>query len=60
MVALRNLEISEDEANILESLRANLNITMFEHEELMKELLRDTKLIKDAGPTQKVQRASRK
>jgi hypothetical protein len=59
-VALRNLEISEDEANILESLRANLNITMFEHDELMKELLRDTKLIKDAGPSEKVKRASKK
>jgi len=55
-VAMRNLEISEDEANMLESLRENLNITMLEHDELMKELLRDTKLIKDTPPSAKAEK----
>lgn len=52
-VALRNLEISEDEANMLEALRENMHITMIEHEDLMKELLKDTKLIKDTPPSGK-------
>jgi hypothetical protein len=55
-VALRNLEISEDEANILEALRADMNITMIEHDELMKDILKDTKLIKDTPPTIKTER----
>jgi len=52
-VALRNLEISEDEANMLEALRENMHITMIEHDDLMKELLKDTKLIKDTPPSGK-------
>lgn len=52
-VALRNLEISEDEANMLEALRENMRITMIEHDDLMKELLKDTKLIKDTPPSGK-------
>jgi len=52
-VAMRNLEISEDEANMLEALRENLNITMLEHDEITKELLKDTKLVKDTPPSSK-------
>jgi DNA-binding HxlR family transcriptional regulator len=55
-VALRNLEISEDEANMLEALRENMRITMIEHDDLMKDLLKDTKLIKDTPPSGKAEK----
>lgn len=52
-VAMRNLEISKDEQLMLEALRENLKIQMIEHEELKKEILRDTNLIKDLSGSRK-------
>jgi len=52
-VALRNLEISKEEQMMLEALRENLKISVMEHEELMKDILRDTTLIKDKSSRRK-------
>jgi hypothetical protein len=46
-VALRNLEISEDEKSMLEALREKLQITLLEHEEMKREILRDPELIEN-------------
>jgi hypothetical protein len=52
-VSLRNLEISKEEQMMLEALRENMKISVIEHEELKKEILRDTKLIKDMSSGRK-------